>query len=58
MNVDDDDEDWVGTPPEGHVARERSDPSHWTRPWRAQTVVYALIGVGIAIVVVLALVAN
>jgi hypothetical protein len=54
----DDDDDWVGTPPEGHVARERSDPSHWTRHWPAQTIVYALIGLGIVVVVLLALLAS
>jgi hypothetical protein len=51
----DDDDDWVGTPPEGRVTRDRADASHWTRNWPAQTIVYALIGVGIVVVVVLAL---
>jgi hypothetical protein len=54
----DDDDDWVGTPPEGHVTRDRSDPAAWRRNWPAQTIVYALIGVGIVVVVVLALVAS
>jgi hypothetical protein len=54
----DDDDDWVGTPPEGHVTRDRSDAAHWARNWPAQTIVYALIGVGIVVVVVLALVAG
>lgn len=26
-----DDDDWVGTPPEGRVRRERSDPGFWAR---------------------------
>jgi hypothetical protein len=54
----DDDDDWVGTPPEGRISRDRADAGHWARSWPAQTIVYALIGVGIAVVVVLALVAS
>jgi hypothetical protein len=53
-----DDDDWTGTPPEGHVTRDRADAAHWSRNWPAQTIVYGLIGVGIAVVVVLALVAS
>jgi hypothetical protein len=52
-----DDDDWVGTPPEGRISRDRADPSHWTRAWRAQTIVYLLIGVGIAAVALIALLA-
>jgi hypothetical protein len=51
----DDDDDWTGTPPEGHVTRDRSDPAHWMKSWPAQTIVYALIGVGIVVVILLAL---
>jgi hypothetical protein len=54
----DDDDDWVGTPPEGRVTRDRSDPAAWRRNWPAQTIVYALIGVGIVVVVLLALLAG
>jgi hypothetical protein len=54
----DDDDDWVGTPPEGHVTRDRADAAHWTRNFPAQTIVYALIGVGIVVVVLLALLAS
>lgn len=25
----DDDEDWVGTPPEGRYSRDRADPGFW-----------------------------
>lgn len=25
----DDDDDWVGTPPEGHYTRDRADPGFW-----------------------------
>jgi|GEM_PF-1274435 len=54
----DDDDDWTGTPPEGHVTRDRSDPGHWMKSWPAQTIVYALIGVGVVVVVLLAVLAS
>jgi hypothetical protein len=54
----DDDDDWVGTPPEGRVTRDRADAAHWTRNFPAQTIVYALIGLGIVVVVLLALLAS
>ena len=25
----DDDDDWVGTPPEGHITRDRANPGFW-----------------------------
>jgi hypothetical protein len=53
-----DDDDWVGTPPEGRVTRDRADAAHWTRNWPAQIIVYALIGVGIVVVVLLAVLAS
>ena len=28
-----DDDDWVGTPPEGHYSRDRADPEFWRRQW-------------------------
>jgi hypothetical protein len=28
---DDDDEDWIGTPPEGRHSRDRADPTFWRR---------------------------
>ncbi|WP_027005485.1 hypothetical protein [Conexibacter woesei] len=54
----DDDDDWSGTPPEGHHTRDQSDPEAWRKPFRAQTIVYGLIGLGIVVVVILALVAS
>jgi hypothetical protein len=54
----DDDDDWVGTPPEGHISRDRADAKHWMRNWPAQTIVYGLIGLGIVAVVVIALLAS
>jgi hypothetical protein len=54
----DDDDDWVGTPPEGRHTHDQSHPEQWRRPFRAQTIVYGLIGLGIVVVVILALVAS
>ena len=31
----DDDEDWVGTPPEGHYTRDRAKPEFWRFRWQA-----------------------
>ncbi len=49
-----DDDDWVGTPPEGHHTRDQADPAHWARQWQAQLVVFTVLAVGVAVVVVLA----
>ncbi len=46
----DDDDDWVGTPPEGHRA---SDPAR-TAFWRAQWQAYS-IGAGLLMAIVLVL---
>jgi hypothetical protein len=53
----DDDDDWVGTPPEGRYTRDRADAKHWARNWPAQTIVYGLIGLGIIVVLLIALLA-
>jgi hypothetical protein len=42
----DDDDDWVGTPPEGHYTRDRANPEFW---WRQRPV--SLTAAGIAVVV-------
>ncbi|HEU0316871.1 MAG TPA: hypothetical protein VFR49_06050 [Solirubrobacteraceae bacterium] len=31
MSGPDDDDDWVGTPPEGHYTRDRAKPEFWRR---------------------------
>jgi hypothetical protein len=50
VSVDDDD-DWVGTPPEGHYSRDRAKPEFWRnqRPlaWSA-----AMIGIVVLVLVV------
>lgn len=50
-----DDDDWVGTPPEGRHTRAQADPQHWARQWQAQLVVFGVLGILVAVVVVLAL---
>jgi hypothetical protein len=43
----DDDEDWVGTPPEGRYSRDRARPEFWRRQWQA-----SVAGVGLLIAIV------
>ena len=45
----DDDDDWVGTPPEGHYTRDRAKPEYWQRPW-------PLAGAGVALLLVIVVV--
>jgi len=47
----DDDDDWTGTPPEGHHSRDRARPEFWRTQWQA----YA-IGAGLLMAIVLVLV--
>jgi hypothetical protein len=47
----DDDEDWVGTPPEGRYSRDRANPEFWRR----QRPVSIAAG-GIALVVIVLIV--
>ncbi|MCW3011522.1 MAG: hypothetical protein JWO90_1926 [Solirubrobacterales bacterium] len=49
MAVDDDD-DWVGTPPEGRHARDRAQPAFWYRQRPAQL---GFAGVGVALLILL-----
>jgi hypothetical protein len=44
----DDEDDWVGTPPEGRYNRERADPDFWRRQWQAP----AAMGAGLLILIV------
>jgi hypothetical protein len=47
----DDEDDWVGEPPEGRHTRDQADPGFWrrTRP----PVDVAAIGIGIALIILL-----
>ena len=42
-----DDDDWVGTPPEGRYTRDRAKPEFW---WRQRPV--SIVAVGLVVVVV------
>jgi hypothetical protein len=46
----DDDDDWVGTPPEGRYTRDRADPEFW---WRQRPVSIAAAGLGLVIIVLI-----
>lgn len=49
MSPYDDDDDWVGTPPEGRYSRDRAKPEFW---WRQRPVSIAGAGLLLVIVVV------
>jgi hypothetical protein len=49
-----DDDDWVGTPPEGHYTRDRADPEFWNRQWQLRAASVAGLLVLVIVVVVLA----
>ena len=44
----DDDDDWVGTPPEGRYTRDRAKPEFW---WRQRPVSLTAAGIGIVVIV-------
>lgn len=46
----DDDDDWVGTPPEGRYTRDRAQPTFW---WRQRPAQLGFAGVGIALLILL-----
>jgi hypothetical protein len=46
----DDDDDWVGTPPEGRYTRDRADPEFW---WRQRPVTIAAAGLVVVVIVVI-----
>lgn len=50
-----DDDDWVGTPPEGRHSRDRADPGYWTRQWKPQLIVFGILGLLVLVVALLAL---
>jgi hypothetical protein len=50
-----DDDDWVGTPPEGRYTRDRADPGFWRNQWQPAAVGGAVLFVLIVIVLLLAL---
>ena len=50
-----DDDDWVGTPPEGRHSADRARPGFWAKPPLAYTVVFFGLFVLALVVVLLAL---
>ena len=46
MTPYDDDDDWVGTPPEGRYSRDRAKPEFWRQPW-------PLAGAGMALLAII-----
>ena len=52
----DDDDDWVGEPPEGRHSRERANPSFWQNHWQ-EALAMAVVGVAALIALVIALAA-
>jgi hypothetical protein len=49
-----DDDDWVGTPPEGHHSRDRAKPEFW---WRQRPVSYTGAAILVTIVVLIVVIA-
>jgi hypothetical protein len=44
-----DDDDWVGTPPEGRYTRDRARPDFW---WRQKPIAPAFAGIVVVLVIV------
>jgi hypothetical protein len=49
-----DDDDWVGTPPEGRHSRDQADPEFWYRQ-RPVSILAAGVGIVIVALVIVAL---
>lgn len=48
MSPADDDDDWVGEPPEGRYTRDRARPDFWANHWQ-QAVAGAVLGIAILV---------
>jgi hypothetical protein len=48
-----DDDDWIGTPPEGRYSRDRARPEFWRDQWQARVALVGLMVLIIALVVIL-----
>jgi hypothetical protein len=55
MSPYDDDDDWVGTPPEGRYTRDRADPGFWARqrPFSIAATITVIILVVVVVAVLL-----
>ncbi len=47
-----DDDDWVGTPPEGRYTRDRADPAFWRNQWQPAAAGALLLALVLAAVLV------
>ncbi len=53
MSPIDNDDDWVGTPPEGRYTRDRANPEFW---WRQRPVSIAAGGMALVVIIVIVIV--
>lgn len=52
MSLPVDDDDWTGTPPEGHHSRDRAKPEFWRSQWRQLTISGGLLMLIVVVFVV------
>jgi hypothetical protein len=53
-----DDNDWTGTPPEGHITRDRARPDFWSNQWQAVAAAGGVLLILILVVLALALLVH
>jgi hypothetical protein len=53
--MSDDDDDWVGEPPEGRYTRDRAKPGFWATQWQPLAIGGAALAVLIIVALILAL---
>jgi hypothetical protein len=51
----DDEDDWTGTPPEGHHTRDQARPDFWRSQWQASVAGGVLVLVIVVLILVLLL---
>jgi hypothetical protein len=51
----DDDDDWVGEPPEGHHTRDQAKPEFWRMQRPPEVIAFAFVVVIVILVIVLVL---
>ncbi len=52
MSGYDDEDDWVGTPPEGHYSRDRAKPEFWAKQRPVSVAAAGLLLVVIVLIVI------
>lgn len=53
IHIVDDDDDWIGIPPEGHHSRDRARPDFWRNQWQATAAWSGLVLAILVLIVVL-----